>query len=169
VKRLVLMRHAKSSWSDERLSDRQRPLSKRGERDAPRMAARLAARGSPPTLILSSPAVRALRTAEALAEQLGSAARLVVDDELYLASPRELLAVVAEQPDAHASLALVGHNPGLTELVNRLLPSLALANLPTAGCLGVDLEAATWTDAIDAPARLAFYDYPKNPDPPGGP
>jgi phosphohistidine phosphatase len=59
---------------------------------------------------------------------------------------------------------VVGHNPGLTELVNRLLPDLALDNLPTSGAVAIDLSTAAWRDAAAAGAKLAYYDYPKNPE-----
>jgi phosphohistidine phosphatase len=164
MKHLILLRHAKSSWKNPALDDADRPLAERGERDAPRMGERLKARGAQPTLLLTSPARRALRTAEIVGRALGlgqERSRTVA--ELYLASPDEIRGVVAAQDDAHDCLLLVGHNPGLTELVNELLPGLALDNLPTAGVVGIDLAASTWTAAARMRGRLSYLDYPKNP------
>jgi phosphohistidine phosphatase len=164
VKQLILFRHAKSSWDDD-VDDVDRPLAPRGERDAPRMGKRLKARHARPAVIVASHAARAQRTAELVARALGIAPkRLETDEALYLASPDAILDVVAGQDDAHSCVLLVGHNPGLTELVNRLLPGLALDNLPTSGVVAIDLATARWRDAAGADAKLAYYDYPKNPE-----
>lgn len=165
MKQLILLRHAKSSWDESSLSDFDRPLAARGEHDAPRMAERLAARGAVPTLLLASPAARALRTAELVAEVLRvPPANIHTHADLYLASPRTLLTVVAAQTSAHSRMLLVAHNPGLTELVNELLPALGLDNLPTAGIVAIDGAARDWALFARAEHRLAFYDYPKNPE-----
>ena len=163
MKRLILLRHAKSSWSEEGLPDFERPLSHRGERDAPRMGARLRDRGIRPDLVLSSPAFRARRTATLVARELDySDEGIRLDARLYLATPAEILAVVAEQADAVDYLLVVGHNPGLTDLTNLLLPEIELANLPTAGTVVVDCAAERWADLRHAERRLVYYDYPKN-------
>ena len=163
MKRLILLRHAKSSWSEDGLADSERPLSGRGERDAPRMGARLRQRGIRLGLVLSSPALRARRTATLVARALeypDDAIRL--DPTLYLATPEEILAVVAEQADAVDCLLVVGHNPGLTELTNLLVPELELANLPTAGTVVVDCVTERWADVRSAQRRLVYFDYPKS-------
>ncbi len=163
MKRLILLRHAKSSWDQDGLPDSERPLSGRGERDAPRMGARLHKRGIHPDLVLASPAVRARRTASLVAAALDYPADAVrIDATLYLAAPVEILAVIAEQADAVDCLLVVGHNPGLTELTNLLLPELELANLPTAGIVVVDCATERWADVRSAQRRLVYYDYPKS-------
>lgn len=164
MKRLVLLRHAKSSWSDDGLPDSERPLSGRGERDAPRMGARLHEHGVRPDLVLSSPALRARSTARHVAQATDyPAAAIRLEASLYLAAPEEILAVVAAQADAVDCLLVVGHNPGLTELTNLLLPELELANLPTAGTVVVDCATERWAEVRNAQRRLVYYDYPKNP------
>jgi len=131
VKQLILFRHAKSSWDDD-VGDVDRELAGRGERDAPRMGKRLKARHAHPELIVSSHAARAQRTAELVAKALGIKRKEIrIERALYMASPDDILGVVAAQDDSLSCVLLVGHNPGLTELVNRLLPDLALDNLPT--------------------------------------
>jgi phosphohistidine phosphatase len=162
-----LLRHAKSSWDDADLPDRDRPLAKRGERDAPRIAKRLREHLGGPTLIVTSPARRALRTARLVALELDIAAEaLAIEAELYLAAPAEIVAVAARQTDEHRAVMLVGHNPGFTELASRLTPDLAIDNLPTAGVVVVDFAIDRWASLPDARGELAYFDYPKNPDPP---
>ena len=164
MKQLILFRHAKSSWDDE-AADVDRPLAPRGERDAPRMGRRLKARHARPDLVVTSHASRARRTAELVAKALGfNRKELRVERALYLAAPDDILGVVAAQDDSLSCVLLVGHNPGLTELVNRLLPDLALDNLPTSGAVAIDLSTTSWRNAATAGARLAYYDYPKNPE-----
>jgi phosphohistidine phosphatase len=163
MKRLTLVRHAKSDWGNRMLSDSKRPLSDRGERDAPIMGARLAARESHPSVILCSPAKRAVATAQLIGQALGyPAEQISIVPELYLATPEDMLEVIAVQDDAHEHLMLIGHNPGLTDLVNRLLPELALPNLPTAGIVALDYPVAHWREATHSTPRLLYYDYPKN-------
>jgi phosphohistidine phosphatase len=165
MKRLTLIRHAKSSWKDETLADHERPLSKRGERDAPRMGKRLKARGARPTLIVSSPAERAKRTAQIIADCLGYPSEfLEYEPALYLASPETLLGTAAAQDDRHADIVLVAHNPGLLELTRRLLPGWPHGNLPTTGIVAVEFDTDRWDEIQSTPARCVFYDYPKNPE-----
>jgi phosphohistidine phosphatase len=164
VKQLILFRHAKSSWDDD-VADVDRTLAGRGERDAPRMGKRLKARHARPDLIIASHAARAQSTAELVAKALGTKRKEIrTERALYLASPDDILGVVRALDDSLTSVLLVGHNPGLTELVNRLLPDLALDNLPTSGAVGIDLSTSSWRDAATARAKLAYYDYPKNPE-----
>lgn len=165
VKQLIILRHAKSGWKNGALGDVDRPLSARGDRDAPRMGKRLLSRHARPDLLLASHARRAQRTAKLVARALGIRPELIKTEEsLYLAEPAAVLAVVARQDDAYSCLLVVGHNPGLTDLANRLLPDLALDNLPTAGVVAIDFAATNWQDVGGAPAKLAYYDYPKNPE-----
>ncbi len=164
MKQLILFRHAKSSWEDG-VGDVDRELAGRGERDAPRMGKRLKARHARPDLIVASHAARARRTAELVAQALGTKQKEIrTEPALYLASPDDILGVVAALDDSLSCVLLVGHNPGLTELANRLLPDLALDNLPTSGVVAIDLSTTTWRDAATAGAKLAYYDYPKNPE-----
>jgi phosphohistidine phosphatase len=165
MKRLTLVRHAKSSWKDRTLDDSQRPLSRRGEQDAPKMGARLLARKARPSLIMSSPAARALATAKLIADTLGYPMEfLQVEPRLYLATPKEMLALIAGQEDSFSDLLLVGHNPGMTEVANRLVPELRLDNLPTAGVVAMDFQTRKWSELPATRGELAYYDYPKNPE-----
>lgn len=162
MKRLTLIRHAKSSWKDPRLPDFERPLSRRGERDAPRMGRRLLARGAQPKLIVTSEARRALMTAEIIADLL-SLPRQALRREaaLYLADVDTLFDVIAAQDDGLSDLMLVAHNPGLTDLANELLPGLALDNLPTTGVVAMACSIDRWPELERGVSSLLFYDYPK--------
>lgn len=161
MKTLILTRHAKSSWKDRSLPDHLRPLNKRGERDAPMMGRRLAERGVEVEFILSSPATRALATAEAMAEELGYAwDEIVADKRLYHGDSEDILAVIEEQDDWIDCLMVVGHNPGLTSLAN-YLSQLDFENVPTAGVVDLRYNVTSWTEtAVVEPIQVTF-DYPK--------
>ncbi len=159
--RLTLLRHGKSSWDDPELEDLERPLAPRGLRDVPEMGRRLAKRGELPGLILSSPALRALSTARAIAREIGYREdRIRQEPALYMASPLEILATLQRLGDPPQHLMVVGHNPGLTELAN-MLDEFHLDNLPTAAILSVEFDASDWGRIEPASARLLWLDYPK--------
>lgn len=160
VKLLTLVRHAKSSWSDAELSDFERPLNRRGERDAPQMGRRFAGVEPPPDVLLSSPAARAKRTAEVIAAAAGLGDTLRFEQALYLASPGQMLSLVQEQDDTVDHLALVGHNPGMTALAN-LLGDAGIPNVPTCGIVRLELDVEHWRDAAPGRAHLLDFDYPK--------
>ncbi|MEM6511839.1 MAG: histidine phosphatase family protein [Pseudomonadota bacterium] len=161
MKSLTLIRHAKSSWDDVSLTDAERPLNRRGERDAPKMAERLASRGLMPDLIVASPAVRASTTADIIAGKLQyPRERIVREPSLYLASLDELLDITAAQDDTLNHLVLVGHNPGLTMYANMLVPGIT-NNVPTAGIVSVTVGRDDWVLYSDPRAQLDFFDYPK--------
>jgi len=162
MKTLALFRHAKSSWDDERLDDHDRPLAPRGHRDAPRMGKRLARHKLEPDLLLTSTALRARETASYLAAALGiGQVQIRVERRIYLASPDALLCVIAALDDSLGTVLLVGHNPGLTDLANRLLPTLELDNLPTAAVVAVKCDLLRWRDIDSATLALGFYESPK--------
>lgn len=163
MKRFVIFRHAKSSWDKRGIADHDRPLADRGRRDGPRMGERLARRGVKPDLLLVSSATRARETGDLIEPALKHAGLArAIDPEIYLASPGKLLAILKAVSDNVEELVLVGHNPGLTQLANQLLPELRLHNLPTAGVVAIESEAERWRDLDTAGVRLRFYDYPKN-------
>lgn len=162
MKILTLLRHAKSSWKDTSLADRDRPLNKRGERDAPEMGRRIDAAGIRPSLIISSPAVRAWRTAKIVANALNYPREFLQrESDLYLASLDDLLDVVMQQDVGFNSLMLVGHNPGLTDFANFLSPGLT-NNVPTAGIVSVQFERDDWNLYEQPETELLYYDFPKN-------
>ena len=162
MKTLTLVRHAKSSWKDTSLADRDRPLSKRGERDAPEMGQRIVAAGIRPSLIVSSPAVRAWSTARIIADAIGYPREFLQRDKsLYLASVNTILDVIVAQDNGFNSLMLVGHNPGFTDFANYLVPGLT-NNIPTAGVVCVQLDTDDWSLYDKPGVELVLYDFPKN-------
>ncbi|HKY61276.1 MAG TPA: histidine phosphatase family protein [Gemmatimonadota bacterium] len=161
MKTLVLVRHAKSSWKDDSIADRDRPLNKRGKRDAPVMARRLAELVGKPDLILSSPARRALATARVVAEATGYPIEAIHEDErIYQATPAGILAVIRGLEDGIDRVFLVGHNPGLTELVNELSEP-AVDNVPTCGVVDLRLTAGGWAGISRANVRRQSFLTPK--------
>ena len=121
MKRLLVLRHAKSSWVDTSIDDWQRPLSDRGRRDAPRVGAWLRDRSLVPDLIVTSDAVRARETAAAAATAAGYTREIVVEPSLYHATPADAIAVLKGVSNQTArTVLIVGHNPGLEDLVSRL-------------------------------------------------
>ena len=166
MKTLTLVRHAKSSWKDTSLADRDRPLNKRGKKDAPDMGQRIVAAGIRPSLIVSSPAKRAWTTAKIIADAIGYPREFLQrDSTLYLASVSDILDVVAAQDVGFNSLMLVGHNPGFTAFANYLVPGLT-NNVPTAGVVSVELHSDDWSLYDRPDAELLVYDFPKNrPEP----
>lgn len=161
MRTLTLIRHAKSSWKDAALSDFDRPLNRRGRENAPLMGEVLREAGVDFDLIMSSPAQRAITTAEIIAGKLGyPREQLVEEDHLYGATVEELLDIVHRLPDDRTRVALVAHNPGLTGFCNYLSGD-HLANLPTCGIAVIDLEVDTWRAAYRDTGRLTRFEYPR--------
>ena len=161
MKTLTLLRHAKSSWKDTSILDRERPLNRRGQRDAPVIAERISEAGIRPSLILSSPAVRAWTTAQAIAHEIGYPQEFLQQEErLYHASVRELLKLIAEQDVGFSNLMIVGHNPGLTDFANYLMHELT-DNIPTCGFVSFEIDCEDWNLESEAEIKLMVYDYPK--------
>ncbi|MFH1567342.1 MAG: histidine phosphatase family protein [Gemmatimonadota bacterium] len=161
MKTLYVMRHAKSDWTGQ-AADLDRPLNGRGRRDAPRVAAFLA-RLEAPARILSSPALRARQTAEALMasfEATGPGARtaLTYDQRLYGADAGALTEVVSQVEAAVPSLLVVGHNPGMEEWVRQLCG--ARVRLPTATLAALALEIPAWASLPGAQAQLQWLVIP---------
>jgi phosphohistidine phosphatase len=161
VKTLTLVRHAKSSWKDNSLTDRDRPLNKRGKRDAPIMGKRISEAGIRPSLIVCSPAVRAWTTAKAIADEIGYPLEFLQrEDGLYLASLDDLLDITFSQETGFTSLMVIGHNPGLTTFANYLSPGVT-NNVPTAGVVSVTFDREDWNLYEQPETELLTYDYPK--------
>lgn len=158
---LVLVRHAKSSWEHSGLADYQRPLNLRGERDAPRMGQRLVKRNINLELIISSTAVRALTTAQTIAKKLNYALEnIILDESIYGADPRELIDMLRVVDNRYNCIMLVGHNPGITELVYQLSGE-DLGNVPTCGIATLSFDIQEWGGVKEGQAQLLDFDYPK--------
>lgn len=161
MKTLYLVRHAKSSWDTPALSDFERPLNERGERDAPRMAKRLKEKRIVFDLILSSPAQRALSTALHFAKVLEiPLSSLKTEASLYHASPDTILHVLRNVKDTAATVMIVAHNPGLTDFANACMQE-SIVNIPTCGVAACTVPIERWTDMKLGSGRKLLYDYPK--------
>jgi len=161
VKTLTILRHAKSSWDEPGLADFDRPLNGRGKRDAPVMGQRMKAAGIRPSLIVSSPAARAWSTAKIVAREMAYPVEFLQRErDLYHAGTETLLDVIARQDEGFNSIVIVAHNPGLTDLANKLVPGLT-SNLPTAGFVSVLIDTDTWELRGRKSADLIEFNYPK--------
>lgn len=163
VRKLFLLRHAKSSWDDAALSDFERPLNKRGVRDAPLMAQRLRARQCSPDKVLCSPSARTRETAAHYVRELNiDEQRLEYVDAIYEASPGDLMAAIESQTDVTIQLMLIGHNPAMEYLVSMLNQGERLTMATSAVC-EFDVEGIdSWKEFSQARVKLAYFDFPKN-------
>jgi phosphohistidine phosphatase len=161
MKRLYLIRHAKSSWDHPDLNDFDRPLNKRGMNDLPAAAERLKKRGFRPGKLFTSPALRARSTAEGLIEGCGLPRELLQErKELYLAGMEAWLDLIHSCPDADEEMAVCGHNPGITTFVEWLSDE-AIGNLPTCGIACIQFNLPAWKDIGPASGDLIWFDFPK--------
>lgn len=160
MKKLILVRHAKSSWKYPNLADIDRPLNGRGKRNAPEMGARLSEAGISPDLLLSSPAKRAFKTAKLIAQEIKYPTKnIVTDAELYHSGTNTLLNVLRKQDDNNDLIFLFGHNPGITDFAN-YLSGKDIFNIPTTGVFAVKFDVDSWS-RIDK-GEFCFYDFPKH-------
>jgi phosphohistidine phosphatase len=146
VRRLMLMRHAKSDWHDASLSDFERPLNRRGQEAVPIMAKWLEQQGASVDAILASEAIRARQTVEGMIENLGWKGAVFWRQELYLAPPATLVSEITKVPNQFQSLLLVAHNPGLEQLVAHW--SGQWQPFPTAAIAIFEFPGDSWEDAI---------------------
>jgi phosphohistidine phosphatase len=161
MKRLYLSRHAKSSWDDAALTDFERPLNKRGHRDAPFIGKLLREQGHVPDIIISSPANRALTTARIFAEEMDYPFDdIIINEELYETGVSDYLQVIATIDDRHPSAMLVGHNPTLTSLAG-FLSDARVDNIPTCGVVVIQFENDSWADIIKRNGACEGIEYPK--------
>lgn len=162
MKTLYLMRHAKSSWSFDDLTDHDRPLNERGRDDAPRMGKALADRHIKLDLLISSPAVRALSTAALVAKEIGYPnERIEVQERIYRAEPADLLDIVRKLPDTANAVLLVGHNNTITDFANLLSPN-QIEDMSTAAVVCLHLNIDRWQETDRSTTEFYFYDYPGN-------
>jgi phosphohistidine phosphatase len=162
AKRLLLIRHAKSDWGNPSLKDFDRPLNKRGHANAPEMAQRLAKQQIFPDQIVSSPALRALTTANYFAKEWGiKPPDIKTNQDIYEAGVRTLLGVVNQLDDQKDIIALFGHNPGFTDFAN-YLSNLDIDNMPTCSVVMLEFPFDEWKMVSNGTAKVLLFDYPKS-------
>jgi phosphohistidine phosphatase len=160
MKKVYFIRHAKSSWDDSGLIDIERPLNKRGLRDAPFMSKMLKGQKVEPDKLISSPANRAFTTATFFAKELNIPAQaIVVRKEIYHAYPEEVLNIIRNLSDSDDVVVLFGHNPCFTSLANQF-SSEYIPNVPTCGIIEITAAVNQWSDFEKVGKLTAFY-YPK--------
>jgi phosphohistidine phosphatase len=159
MKKLFILRHAKSSWNDPSLADFDRPLNERGLNAAPFMGEVIAKRRFLPDVILSSPAKRAMETAMLVKEAAGSNAPIQYDERIYEASPQVLRQVVSELGEDKRSVMIAGHNPGIEGFVKFLTNSSE--RMPTAALAVIDLGIEQWKDVLQGCGTLQAVIRPK--------
>ena len=161
MKELCLVRHAKSSWKYPKLDDFERPLNKRGRKNAPLMGKQIDRLGFIPDLIISSPASRAAMTARVFAfeinyphENIRYLASIYESDEM------DLVHIIRKLDDRLTKVMLVGHNPGLTDLANRL-GNYPVSNIPTSGVFCIALDITSWSGSKKKAGKVKYFEYPK--------
>jgi phosphohistidine phosphatase len=162
MKTLHLLRHAKSSWDEPGLPDRERGLNRRGLRDAPNMGAALA-QLIEPTVVAVSSARRAQMTLQGLCSRWPALAAMEheVEEDLYTFSSQKLIDWIVGGDDQRDEIFIIGHNPALTDLVNELAREYRLANLPTAGYVQLSLDIDRWGQLMHCVAVVELSLFPK--------
>ena len=161
MKTLLILRHAKSDWGNSHLQDHERPLNDRGKYDAPRMGAWLKLQNLVPELIITSTAERALTTAELVALAFDFEGELRTERKFYLAGPPAYVEVLNEVPDSYERVMVVGHNPGMEELVSVLTG--VDRPLTTANVAVVELPIESWGElTIFSDGRLLHHWQPRD-------
>jgi phosphohistidine phosphatase len=163
MKQLIIVRHAKSDWGNLDLKDFDRPLNKRGKTNAPEMAHRLVKKNIKPQLIVSSPALRAITTAKFFADTWQMPLAEIQEEAIiYEANVNTLLKVINKFDNRFDQIAMFGHNPGLTDLVNYL--DGHIYEMPTCGVVILEFPFDDWTMISGGTAKVLLFDYPKSDD-----
>lgn len=158
---ITVVRHAKSSWNQAGIDDFNRPLNKRGLKNAAKMGKRLADAEFTVDKIISSPAARAMNTAEIIATEIHYNTRNIAQNtSIYEASLDTLVNTVTDLNDHLTSVMLVGHNPGFTNLCN-YLGNTRIDNLPTCSIVQIKITTPSWSDITQHAGELIDFDYPK--------
>ncbi|HEU4626545.1 MAG TPA: histidine phosphatase family protein [Steroidobacteraceae bacterium] len=161
MKRLTLIRHANADWKNPTVPDFDRPLNKRGISEAEAIGRQLLDAELVPDLLLTSPARRAQQTAEILAGKLALAPRRIkAQESLYLATPEDILALVHGTGPKVQHLAIVGHNPGISELAKYLAPGMVTTDLTTGAACALTFTARSWANIHPPAARAVRFQPP---------
>ncbi|MCE2495091.1 MAG: histidine phosphatase family protein [Flavobacteriales bacterium] len=160
MKKLFVVRHAKSSWKMAEVADVDRPLKGRGVRDAYNTAEWLAEQGDMPEVLISSPATRALHTALIFAQRMNIPfSDIIIKESIYGADTKHLRQIVASINNEYSSVMIFGHNPTITHFVNHCIEH-HIDHVPTTGVACLKFDVTSWAQ-IDQNADLMFFDYPK--------
>lgn len=176
MKKLTLLRHAKSGWDDPVARDFDRPINKRGKRGALRMGQYMRDEGLAYDHVLASPAARVVETLDELWIGYGHSLSPELDKRIYLASAVSILDVVHEAPDSAGHILLSGHNPGMEDMVLMLVPDGGdplrdeiEEKFPTAALAELEFDVDRWADIKPNSGRVARFVRPRDLDPSLGP
>jgi len=158
MKKLLLLRHAKSSWADSQLDDHERPLNARGERDSFTMARYLADADEGLDVIFTSTAARALDFAHLISEFTD--VTLVPDLSFYTFDEDELMEIIRSLPDEATRVAIIAHNPAIHQVSNRLSEN-ELDKFPTAAIASFECHVDEWRDVNESNCKLIYFETPK--------
>lgn len=162
MKKLFIIRHAKSSWDIGVLNDFDRTLNERGHQNAPEMANRLLAKNFAMDAFVSSTAVRAFTTATYFAKAYNkSESDIIQVPNLYHAGVTNFFETIETIDDSLNSVAIFSHNPGITEFVNTLTKT-QIDDMPTCGIFAVEIDITSWKSFKKASKKFLFFDYPKS-------
>jgi len=162
MKKLFVIRHAKSDWGNFTLPDFERPLNERGKTDAPVMAKRLLSKKIKIDAFISSPAKRAKKTCKLFCKEFHiNEDEIIFIDRLYLAPSETFFEVIKTLDDKYDDIAIFAHNPGVTDFANRLCKNVHIDDMPTCSIFAVESGIENWKDFKESGNTFLFFDYPK--------
>ncbi|QIR74830.1 histidine phosphatase family protein [Sulfurospirillum diekertiae] len=161
MKKIYLIRHAKSSWKDETIDDFERPLNSRGKRDVAFMGKRLKLFDVKPDIIYTSPAKRAEKTAKELVKEMNyDKKKIKLIDTLFESSYEQYMELIHATDDHYSSIFIIAHNPTITEVGERLSGAI-LSNIPTCAIVCISFEVESFKEITEESGHILFFDYPK--------
>ena len=161
MKKIYLIRHAKSSWKNETVDDFERVLNSRGKRDVVFMGRRLKMFDVKPDIIYASPAKRAEKTAKEIAREIDYDKKKIKSiDTLYESSYEKYLELIHETDDSYSSIFIIAHNPTITEVGERLSGAI-LSNIPTCAIVCISFDVESFKEITEESGHILFFDYPK--------
>ncbi len=162
MKNLLIMRHAKSDWGDYTLSDFERPLNKRGIKDAPMMGEQILKKDKHIDLIISSPAKRAASTARCVAQAINYNNNIQFEQSFYSAYVDNILLAVQQVNNQQNTVLIIGHNPTVEDLIFDLLSDKTAIIMPTAAITSIIFEVDQWQDIENNKGKLEWFIKPKD-------
>ncbi len=161
MKRLYILRHAKSDWSDSDLDDFDRGLKKRGKNDIKLISLWLKKHNVKPDFVISSPAKRAKKTLEVLRDILNIKNEIIkFDPNIYEANVKYLVDMLSKLDNRKKEVFLIGHNPSLNDLVEFFSDTI-ITNIPTSGVIAIEFDIKNWNEIKRKKGNIIFFEYPK--------
>ena len=159
MKKIIIVRHSKSSWKDTSLTDFNRPLNNRGNKDGPKISEYLSGRINKIDLLHCSSSVRTFETSKFFSSTI-EFKKIKYDDKLYHCSANLIISLASKYSDQYDSAMIIAHNPGLTNLIN-IITNITLDNLPTTGLAEIDFDCDSWKNISSENSNLVHVKFPK--------